>query len=52
LPKSPEETVYSTSEKEVIVKGGGLRGEALRTKEHAKTNFSNKREKDLRGYIG
>jgi len=36
---------------EIIVGGGGLRGEALRTKEHAETGSSGKGEEDPRGYI-
>lgn len=51
LPESPEKAVYNASEKEVIVRGGGLRSKALCTEEHAKTDSSDKKEKDLEGYI-
>ncbi|KAF4630996.1 hypothetical protein G7Y89_g7138 [Cudoniella acicularis] len=49
LSESPEEAIYSASEGEVIVRGRGLRGEALRTKEHAETDSSDKGEEDLGG---
>jgi hypothetical protein len=51
LPKSLEEAVHNTSEKEVIIKNRGLRGKALCTEEYTKTDSSDKEEKDLKGYI-
>jgi len=51
LPESLKETIYSAGERQVGVRGRGLSGEALRTKEHAEANASDEGEEDLKGYI-
>jgi hypothetical protein len=52
LPKGLKETIYNAGKRQVSVKGQGLGGKTLYTKEHTKANTSNKGEKDLKRHIG
>jgi hypothetical protein len=51
LLKGPEKTIYSAGKRQVGVKGRGLGGKTLRTKEHAKADASDEGEEDLKEYI-